>query len=185
MYKICLLILFSLNGISQLKVIKTEKYKRSPNEVTVVGVLGSPIENNKKSRIEYTNLQYTVNGTDTTFTLLFTDNSLVLNKKNDFLNQSVSFHAKNNALNGFYKILKSFFKKENQKNKGYSVTFILGNKEIKVDYSLHYSKGQLGPDINSITLFIKKNGEENSTSSFFNLNDKEIDQLFGKKSKVK
>ncbi len=71
MYKICFLILFSLNGISQLKVIKTEKYKRSPNEVTIVGVLGYPIENNKKPKVEHTILEFTVDGIDTTYLPFF------------------------------------------------------------------------------------------------------------------
>lgn len=94
------------SGISEIKIKKEAT-------TTIIG------------KTKFQELSYNILNTDTTYYFMFTD-SKIGNI------EGFHFSSKNNSLQQFHTILKSFFLKENVKNKNYTVEFNLGDEQIKI-----------------------------------------------------
>ncbi len=109
-----------------------------------------------KAKMEYIN-----SGADTTYLLFIKD--VREQPKNNYF--SITFKNTGGTYNKLYSILKSFFLKENKKNKKYSRTFNLGTTGVNVQY--YRLIGGLG------IMFYTSDG-------YTYWSEKDIDKLFGK-----
>lgn len=110
-------------------------------------------------------LEYRLSGRDTVY-LLFMKDFTKRGEKAESHYFSVTFNGVDNTFPKFYELLKSFFLKENRKNKNYTQTFRLGDKMVNLQhYLLVTGKG---------VMLTTKEG-------YINLSEGDIDKLFGKK----
>jgi hypothetical protein len=79
--------------------------------------------------------------------------------------ESVSFENENGTLNSLYEILKSFFTKENRKNKEYIRMFKLGDKNVYCANAIIFGN----------YIYFSVDG------GFMYLTEKQVDKLFGKR----
>lgn len=77
-------------------------------------------------------MEYIANGSDTTYNLFIKD--VREQPKDNYF--SISFKNTDDTYEKLYTILKSFFLRENRKNKKYSRTFTLGNTGVNVQHYL-------------------------------------------------
>lgn len=106
-------------------------------------------------------LEYIPSKSDTTYLLLMRDMRYELKKY-----FSVQFSGKGGAVEEFYKILISFFQKENRKNKDYERLFTLGDTRVHVQHYKQLTGNQV--------MLSTKDGN-------ILLGEGEIKRLFGKK----
>jgi hypothetical protein len=106
------------------------------------------------------NLSYRVEGSDTTYTLMYRDqqySSLIEI-------ESVTFSGIDNTLDKLYRVFKSVFSDENKRNGEYKVQFRLGGEDVIVSNYIAAGKP---------SAFFHADG-------YFALWEKEVDKLFGK-----
>lgn len=87
-----------------------------------------PIGTIRSFGFTYFQLSYTVDRSDTTYSLMF--KNLQYEDREDY--QTITFHGEGNALNNFYDLMTSVWRKENRRNKDYEVNFRLGNQNVSV-----------------------------------------------------
>jgi len=107
-------------------------------------------------------LEYSIDGSDTTYFLLMKD----FKKQQEVNYFSLKFKATGNACAQFYQLLKSFFDDTNRKNKDYMQTFTLGNAGVNLQHC---------------TLIAKHGVRLTTREGYINLSEKDIDKLFGKR----
>lgn len=106
-------------------------------------------------------LSYTIEGADTTYTLLYD----VLKEENPTMVNKIRFKASSADIENLYTSLKSFFTKDNIKKKGYSVSVRLGDYDVTL-----LNIRTLG--LTSVR-FVEKNGS-------FSMTERQVDFLFGR-----
>ena len=106
-------------------------------------------------------MEYTANGTDTTYLLLVKD--VREQPKDNYF--TINFKSSGGTFSKLYTILKSFFLDENKKDKSYSRTFDLGNTGVNVQHHRLL--------INRGIRFYTKDG-------YAYWSEKDVDKLFGK-----
>lgn len=111
-----LLTLLSFTGFTQIEM-------KEPADWVLIGQL-------KFGGITKAKLQYINSGTDTTYMLFIKD--VREEPKNNYF--AVNFKGIDETYNKLYAVLKSFFLKENKKNRNYSKTFKLGDSGVNIQH---------------------------------------------------
>jgi hypothetical protein len=143
-----------LLSVALFQICNAQVEIRAVPKETVIGT----VKNGGRMRSE---MSYIASNTDTIYTILYQDVGYqhIVNLK------KLTFSSKDDNFNKFYDVLKTFFAKENRKDKDYKLEVTVGdNKLLLSNYTV------MGIVAVTIT--------DNSGS--FMLTEKQLDKLFGK-----